>query len=87
MGKPENIRQDVWDEAKAIVFEPYLFEWEGIAAVAAAILAAEQREREACAVTAETTRHVVGPKFETADWCAGTCAAADAIRNRTGEPS
>jgi DNA-binding IclR family transcriptional regulator len=50
VSKPEDIPQDVWDKAKTIVFEPYFMEWEGIAAVAYAILA----EREACALAVET---------------------------------
>jgi sugar/nucleoside kinase (ribokinase family) len=46
MSKPDDIPQDVWDKAKEIVFTPYLMEWEGIAAVGYAILAAKAEERQ-----------------------------------------
>lgn len=53
MSRPEDIPQDVWDKAKDIVFTPYLMEWEGIAAVAYAILAAKAEERRECLAEVE----------------------------------
>jgi hypothetical protein len=47
--RPEDIPEDVWEKAKAIVYEQYFMEWEGIAAVAYAMLTAKAEERERCA--------------------------------------